>query len=74
MSAINQSVRSMAPQYIADVLRFSRFSRFSRLSVIIVCLPYIYNGCTNNSRLSTHPEEGIRTLSSQDGNAKEVFD
>ena len=68
MSAINQSVRSMAPQYIADVLRFSR------LSVIIVCLPYIYNGCTNNSRLSTHPDEGIRTLSSQDGNAKEVFD
>ena len=71
MSAINQSVRSMAPQYISDVLRFSRFSR---LSGIIVCLPYIYNGCTNNSRLSTHPEEGIRTLSSQDGNAKEVFD
>ena len=71
MSAINQSVRSMAPQYIADVLRFSRLSR---LSVIIVCLPYIYNGCTNNSRLSNHPEEGIRTLSSQDGNAKEVFD
>ena len=68
MSAINRSVRSMAPQYIADVLRFSR------LSVIIVCLPYIYNSCTNITRLSTHPEEGIRTLSSQDGNAKEDFD
>ena len=68
MSAINRSVRSMAPQYIADVLRFSR------LSVIIVCLPYIYNGCTNIAGLSTHPEEGLETLSSQDGNAREDFD